>query len=496
MSLTESTTVSLSSPDRFFVGGTWVKPSTPAVIDVINASTEDVMFQVAEAKDADMAAAVAAARDAFDHGPWPHLTHAERADYLRKIASGLDERSLEVSEIWSGQMGVLHSMAKASGPGFGNPFRYYAGLADEYPFEERHAPTAGGNVGLLVREPVGVVGAIIPWNGPIGLIAHKVAPAMLAGCTVVLKASPEAPGEAYVFAEIAEAVGIPPGVINVVTADREVSELLVTDPRVDKITFTGSTAAGRRIASLCGERIARVTLELGGKSAAVVLDDYDIGTAAKSITGRACMMTGQVCSSLTRIVVTRDRHDALVDALGESFSHIRVGDAFDPESGMGPLAMQRQRDRVEGYIAKGVEEGATLASGGHRPSSLNRGWFIEPTVFGNVDNSSAIAQEEIFGPVLSVIPADDEQDAVEIANDTIYGLNNSVFTNDADRAYEVARQLRSGTVGQNSFRTDFGIAFGGFKQSGIGREGGREGLLPFLETKTIILDDEPGRVES
>jgi acyl-CoA reductase-like NAD-dependent aldehyde dehydrogenase len=186
----------------------------------------------------------------------------------------------------------------------------------------------------------------------------------------------------------------------------------------------------------------------------------------------------------------------LVDALGESFSHVRVGDAFDPESGMGPLAMQRQRDRVEGYIAKGVEEGATLASGGHRPSSLSRGWFIEPTVFGNVDNSSAIAQEEIFGPVLSVIPADDEQDAVEIANDTIYGLNNSVFTNDADRAYEVARQLRSGTVGQNSFRTDFGIAFGGFKQSGIGREGGREGLLPFLETKTIILDDEPSRAES
>jgi aldehyde dehydrogenase (NAD+) len=496
MSLTESATITLNAPDHFFVGGGWVKPSSPDMIDVINASTEDVMFRVAEAKAEDMAKAVGAAREAFDHGPWPHLSHAERAEYLRKIATSLEERSLEISEIWSGQMGVLHSMAKAGGAGFGNPFRTYAKLADDFEFEERHPPTSGGNVGLLVREPVGVVGAIIPWNGPIGLIAHKVAPALLAGCTVILKASPEAPGEAYVFAEIAEAIGIPPGVINVVTADREVSELLVTDPRVDKITFTGSTAAGRRIASLCGERIARVTLELGGKSAAVVLDDYDISTAAKAITGRACMMTGQVCSSLTRIVVGRDRHDDMVDALSESFSNVRVGSAFDPESGMGPLAMERQRDRVEGYIAKGIDEGAILASGGHRPDSLSRGWFIEPTVFGNVDNSHTIAQEEIFGPVLSVIPADDEQDAIDIANDTIYGLNNSVFTNDVDRAYEVARQLRSGTVGQNSFRTDFGIAFGGFKQSGIGREGGRDGLLPFLEAKTIILDGEPTQTHS
>jgi aldehyde dehydrogenase (NAD+) len=205
-------------------------------------------------------------------------------------------------------------------------------------------------------------------------------------------------------------------------------------------------------------------------------------------------MTGQVCSSLTRIVVSRGRHDELVEALSESFSHVKVGSAFDSDSGMGPLAMERQRDRVEGYIAKGVDEGATLAAGGHRPSDLDRGWFIEPTVFGNVDNSSTIAQEEIFGPVLSVIPANDEDQAVEIANDTIYGLNNSVFTNDADRAYHVARQLRSGTVGHNSFRTDFGIAFGGFKQSGLGREGGRDGLLPYLEAKTIILEDEPSHL--
>jgi len=291
--------------------------------------------------------------------------------------------------------------------------------------------------------------------------------------------------------EAAEEAGLPPGVLNVVTADREVSELLVRDPLVDKITFTGSTAAGRRIASLCGERIARCTLELGGKSAAVVLDDMDLGTAAATIAGAECFLSGQVCSSLTRIVVSRHRHDEMVDALAAAFSQVRVGDPFDPQTQMGPLAARRQRDRVEGYIAKGVAEGATLATGGGRPKDLERGWYVEPTVFANVANASTIAQEEIFGPVLSVIPAANEQDAVAIANDTIYGLNSSVFTNDVDRARSVARQLRAGTVGHNAFRTDFGMAFGGFKQSGIGREGGTEGLLPFLETKTVILEDVP-----
>jgi acyl-CoA reductase-like NAD-dependent aldehyde dehydrogenase len=385
----------------------------------------------------------------------------------------------------------LHKVAKYAGMGADNTFRYYAGLAGTFPWEERATPSAGGNFGLLVREPVGVVGAILPRNAPLGLIANKVAPALIAGCTVVLKASPEAPGEAYVVAEVAESIGLPPGVLNVLTADREVSELLVRDPRVDKITFTGSTVAGRRIASLCGERIARCTLELGGKSAAVILDDMDLGAAAKTLSRAECFLAGQVCSSLTRIIVSRSRHDELLEALASTFSQVRVGDPFDPETQMGPLVAERQRDRVLSYIAKGVDEGATLATGGGRPSHLDRGYFIEPTVFGNVDNASTIAQEEIFGPVLSVIPADDERDAVRLANDTIYGLNASVFTNDVDRAREVAGQLRSGTVGHNAFRTDFGIAFGGFKQSGIGREGGIEGLLPFLETKTVILEDTP-----
>jgi acyl-CoA reductase-like NAD-dependent aldehyde dehydrogenase len=263
---------------------------------------------------------------------------------------------------------------------------------------------------------------------------------------------------------------------------------------VDKVTFTGSTDAGKRIASICGERIARCSLELGGKSAAVILDDYDIAAAAQSLAFAGRLATGQNCAGLTRIVVTRKRHDAMVDALSAAFASVKVGDPFNPATEMGPLAMRRHRDRVERYIAIGRAEGAKLATGGKRPSHLNRGFYIEPTVFANVDNHSTIAREEIFGPVLCVIPADDEADAVKIANDTKYGLNASVFTNDTERAYAIARQIRSGTVGHNSLRASFDIAFGGFKQSGIGREGGTEGLMPFLETKTIVLDQIPAHL--
>jgi len=488
--MARSTTVPLAHADSFFIGGAWVAPSSDSQITVIDAGTEEVAFSVAEAQAADMARAVEAARTAFDDGPWPQLTHAERAGYLRALSAALMERNDALAELWPRESGVLASVAQFSGMMAASGLEQYAALADTFPFEEEAQPSGPG-FGLLVHEPVGVVGAIIPWNAPVQLITHKIGPALLAGCSIVLKMSPEAPGEGYVFAEAAEAIGLPPGVFNVVTADREVSQLLVTDPRVDKITFTGSTAAGRKIASLCGERIARVTLELGGKSAAVVLDDADIASVAASIAGAECIMTGQVCSSLTRIVVTQKRHDEMVEALAENFAQVQVGDQFDAASQIGPLAMSRQRDRVEGYIKKGVDEGATLAAGGGRPKHLERGWFVEPTVFGNVDNSSTIAQEEIFGPVLSVIPAADEQDAVRIANDTIYGLNSSVFTPDVDRARQVAGQIRAGTVGHNGFKTDFGMAFGGFKQSGIGREGGKEGLLPFLETKTVILDEAP-----
>lgn len=480
--------------DKFFIGGQWVKPSSDARFDLVSPINEENYASVAEAQESDMNRAVAAAREAFDRGPWPRLSHADRATFLHAIGRAVSERSADIAQIWPNETGVLQNVAAMAGNAVGDTFRYYAGLAETFPFEEEHKPLAGGHIGLLTREPVGVVAAIIPWNHPLALIANKIAPALLAGCTIVIKASPEAPGMAYLMAEIADAVGLPAGVLNIITADRDVSEALVRHPGIDKIAFTGSTAAGRRIAALCGDRITRYTLELGGKSAAVILDDYDVEAAAQAIAQPACFLSGQVCSSLTRIIVPRHKHDSLVEALSASFGAMQPGDPFDAASDLGPVAMRRQRDRIEQLIAHGKEEGAVLATGGGRPSHLHRGYFIEPTIFGNVRNDFAIAREEIFGPVLSVIPVDSDAEAIETANDTIYGLNNSVFTNDPDRAYGVARRLLSGTVGHNVWRTDFSIAFGGFKQSGVGREGGTEGLLPYLEAKTIVLEGRPSHM--
>ncbi|MFA7587119.1 MAG: aldehyde dehydrogenase [Novosphingobium sp.] len=482
---------SLRHPDRLYIGGEWVPPLEDTQrIDVLESGTEEPFLNVAEAGHGDVHRAIDAARRAFDDGPWPNLTHDERARYLVAIGQALAEFSTEMADAWSGEVGILRSAAGAVLSGVPGTYNRYADLAATFPFVETHRPAAG-NVGLLVREPVGVVAAIVPWNSPITMIAHKVAPALLAGCTVVIKTSPEAPTAGLVMAEICDRIGLPRGVVNVLTADRGASEELVRSGRVDKITFTGSSAAGRAIAAICGNRMARCTMELGGKSAGVILDDYDLGAAAASIAGTARIMTGQVCSSLTRIIVGRARHDAFVEALAAKFSATRVGDPFGSETQMGPLASARQLEWVRGYVRTGIAEGAVLATGGGRPAHLERGYYIEPTVFAWVDNAMTIAREEIFGPVLCVIPAYDEAHAVRIANDSDYGLNASVFTHDADRAYAVARKLRSGTVGHNSWRTDFGIAFGGFKQSGIGREGAREGLLPFLEAKTVILDKHP-----
>ena len=493
MAVMDAPAVPIQHPDSLFIGGRWVAPSSSSVIKVIDSGTEELFFTVPEAQAPDIDRAVAAARVAFDEGPWPRMTHAERAAFLRAFGREIGERAETFGQIWPRQSGVVYSAAMAGIKTMPGIYDFYAGLAETFPFEERVRPSAGEPFGMLVREPVGVVGAIIPWNGPLNLITYKLAPALLSGCTVVLKAAPEAPGEAYVMAEIAEKIGLPEGVLNVVTADREVSELLVRDPRVDKIAFTGSTVAGRRIASIMGERIGRVTLELGGKSAAVVLDDIDLQKVASVVSAAECRLTGQVCASLTRVVVSQHRHDELVDALEGMFSQVVVGDPFASDTQMGPLAMSRQRDRVEGFIAKGVEEGARLVTGGGRPKHLDRGYFVEPTVFANVENRSTIGQTEIFGPVLSVIPVANEAEAVRVANDTIYGLNSSIFTDDPDRAYDVARQLRAGTVGGNGYRPDFGISFGGFKQSGIGREGGTEGMHAYLEPKLIILDEVPAK---
>ena len=478
----------LAHPGQFYIGGAWVDPASASTFNIINSSTEQVVAAVAEATAPDISSAVEAARSAFDEGPWPRLSHGERAGYLRAIASECERRADDFARAWTTESGVLYKLSAARvGAWLSTAFNYYAGLAATFPFQEtppikrRFAGHDRARAGWRRRRDHS-------WNGPARLMAYKCAPALLAGCTIILKASPEAPSCAYLLAEICEQVHLPPGVLNIVTADRQASEALVRDPRVDKVTFTGSTAAGRKIASICGERIARYTLELGGKSPALVLDDYEIDTAAHAIAAGLGFLSGQVCHSLTRVIVTRARHDKMVDALSAAVQRMRVGDPFDPDVDVGPLATARQRERVEGYISKGSAEGAVLATGGRRPAHLQRGFFVEPTVFGNVDNRSTIAQEEIFGPVLCVIPADNEAHAIALANDTLYGLNASVFTHDVGHALQVARQLRAGTVGQNGSRPDFGIAFGGFKQSGLGREGGTEGLLPFLETKTVVLD--------
>lgn len=491
---TLSAAAPLAHPDKLFIGGEWVAPNGKGTIDVISPATEAVYVTVAEADEVDVSRAVAAARDAFDHGPWPRLSPSERAQWLRKLADGIDARAADFARIWPNEMGIVFTMAQAMSNGISFTYRNYADIIERFPFVEEHPTTANAQLGLLVREPVGVVGAIVPWNAPAMLIALKVAPALAAGCTVILKASPEAPGHALLLAEIAGSIGLPAGVLNVLTADRGAGEAMVRDERVDKVSFTGSSAAGARIASILGSRMARYTMELGGKSAAIILDDYDIEAAANALAKRAPDMTGQVCAALTRVIIPRRRHDAMLDALSASLGKVKVGDPFDPATRMGPLATARQRERVETYIAGAKASGARLAAGGGRPADLNRGFYIEPTLFGDVDPAATIAREEIFGPVLVVVPAEDESDAVRIANDSIFGLNNAVFTNDIDRAYGVARALRSGTVGHNGMRVDFSIAFGGFKQSGVGREGGVEGLKPFLEAKTLLLQGRPALV--
>lgn len=482
--------VSLRHTDRLFIDGEWRLPENTTGFDVIDSATEEPFIKIAQASPSDMDAAITAARRAFDESPWPFLEPRERAVYLRKLAEGLRARSDEAASYWTRQAGMLNNIAKFSIARVPSLFDYYADLTEEYPWVTLDKPEFAA-FGAVTTEPIGVVGAIVPWNTPLSLAAYKVAPALLAGCTVVLKTPREAPGELYILAEVAEEIGLPPGVLNVLPGDRVVTDQLVRDPRVDKIAFTGSSEVGRKIAGACGERLARYTLELGGKSAAVILDDYDLATAAAAISGQETSLTGQVCMSLTRVIVTKSRHDEFAEALGSVFGSVRVGDPFDPASQMGPLALARQRDSVEGYIQSGIADGARLVTGGGRPAHLDRGYYVEPTVFANVDNNSRIAQEEIFGPVLSVIAADNEEHAIELANGTPYGLNSAVFTNDNDRAYQVARRLRSGTVGHNGFKTDTRMGFGGFKQSGVGREGGIQGLAPYLESKTVLLDGAP-----
>lgn len=475
-----------------YINGEWTPPHhESAPIVVVDSTTEQPFLSVPSASEEDISRAVGAARRAFDETDWPRLSPSARASYLRGFAKGLLERADEMADVWVRQSGLLHRNAVAGIAAGSDLYSYYADLAESFQFDEVRTPAAGG-FGLVSREPVGVVGAIVPWNGPTRLTALKLGPALATGCTVVLKAPPEAPGESYILAEIADSIGLPPGVLNVVVADRGPSEALVRDPRVDKIAFTGSTVTGRKIAGIMAERIGRVTLELGGKSPAIVLDDFDVDKAAELITTQETYNCGQVCSSLTRVLIDRRRAPDLVDALAQRFTAVRVGDPFADTSDMGPLVSETQLKRVRGFIERGVHDGANLVVGGGRPEGQDVGYYVEPTLFSDVDNNSELGQMEVFGPVVSVIAVDDEQEALRTANETIYGLNAAVFTDDPDRALAVARRIRSGMVSQNGAMGGYPLGFGGMKQSGLGREGTfPESLLPYLESKAIAFVETP-----
>ncbi|MFC8419852.1 aldehyde dehydrogenase [Streptomyces sp. NPDC057236] len=474
--------------ERLYIGGAWRRPATDRLITPVNPSTGEPLGSVPEAVEEDVDTAVRAAREAFDApGGWAAWEPEQRAEVMERFADELDARAEDIATAVSSQNGMPISIAKQLEVGYPSAvLRYYAGLARTTRFTEIRAGLLGGSVEVR-KVPAGVVAAIVPWNYPQVLSMFKIAPAMAAGCTVVLKPSPEAVLDSFVVAEAAEAAGVPAGVLNFVPGGREAGAHLVSHPQVDKVAFTGSTPAGRAIAEVCGRLLRPVTLELGGKSAGIVLDDAVLDPAAvgEDLVRATFTNNGQTCFLSTRILAPRSRYAEVVDLFTSLARSLPVGDALDERTLIGPLVTAAQRERVEGYIAKGRAEGARLTTGGGRPAGHDRGWFIEPTVFADVDNRSVLAQEEIFGPVLCVLPYDDVDDAVRLANDSDFGLGGTVWTADPERGAAVARRVHTGTIGVNRYLPDPIAPFGGVKGSGLGRELGPEGLQAYLRTQSL-----------
>lgn len=481
-----TTIADLKVYDDIFVGGVWQPAMSSRFIEVVNPATELVWAHVPDANAADVDAAVNAAHEAFVGTGWSDIGAAARAVLICRFADELARRGEEMSAVITRENGTPVTETAAAASHSAGILRYFAGLAHTVDAEDtRQFPNAPGSFTTVHRQPVGVCALIAPWNFPLTLVVVKLAPALVAGCTVVIKPASETPLDLRVLVEAAIAAGIPDGVINVVTGSREAGGLLVQHPLVAKVAFTGSTEAGQIIAAQCGTLLRPVTLELGGKSASIVLPDADLDFFA-SVLNRTCLRnTGQTCYNATRILAPRSRYSEVVDAVAATVAATKQGDPLDAATVYGPSASARQRDRVEGYIAIGKEEGATVATGGGRPRGLSRGFYVQPTVFSNVSSGMRIAQEEIFGPVLVVIPFDDDADAARIANDSRFGLGGSIFSTDDARALALAEKIDTGSIGINFFGSNHAAPFGGWKDSGMGVEYGPEGLNAYLRLKSI-----------
>lgn len=478
----------MSNSDRrhFFIGGEWTQPSSDKTFSIVDASTEAVIATVPEGQNADIDRAVLAARAALDSPAWRDLSPHERAETLRRFDAALQKRKDALALAVSSQNGMPMWLSSAFEAGIAlSLVNFYADLVDK-PVTEDRRPAQLGRETIVSRKPVGVVAAIVPWNYPIALALSKIAPALAAGCTVVVKPSPGTVLDSYLMAEAAIESGLPAGVINWVQADRDVGAYLVSHPGVDKVAFTGSTAAGRIVARECGQLLRPVSLELGGKSAAILLDDVDVNTLQERLPLASLLNNGQTCFNSTRVLVPKKRYKELVDVIATTVSSLKVGQAIDPTTQVGPMASQAHRQRVEKYIATGRDEGR-LVTGGGRLKEHDRGWFVEPTVFADVSNTATIAREEIFGPVLSLIEYQTEEEALRLANDSEFGLGGSVWSKDEARALATADRIHTGTVGINGYAPAIGSPFGGVKSSGIGRELGPETLSGYLNLKSTYL---------
>jgi acyl-CoA reductase-like NAD-dependent aldehyde dehydrogenase len=479
--------LSVPHPDELFIGGAWVGPSSDVRISVVNPSNEAVLAQLPDVSAADIDKAVTAARTAFDEGPWPQLTMAQRIAHVRHFTEALLSRTADIGTVWGAECGPTAAYREAINNTVAPiVFEDAFDTAESVPLSDERSGFAGPVT--VVREPYGVVVTILTYNGPLPYVGMKVLPALLSGNVVVLKLPVETRMVAQYIAAAAEEADLPRGVLSVLPASAEASRHLVEHPGVDMVSFTGGSAVGAEILRSTADRILKTTLELGGKSAGIVAPDIALGDLLPALLPGLLPFQGQVCVALTRLLVPRDRHDEIVQALVQVFTGLKIGDALDPSIDFGPVAVSRTRDRCEKFVASAVREGATIACGGKRPDQFDRGFYFEPTLLTDVHNAMTIAQEEVFGPVFTVIRYDDIDDAVRIANDSKYGLTAAMFSNDTELAAQVGRRLRVGSFTRNSTGGVLGQPFGGYKTSGLGREMGLEGFREWTQTKVLKIN--------